>query len=181
MYKLLLLLILIPALHQAQPPNLNSGLVAYYPFNGSFNDASGNGNNPSFSNAVLTADKNGNARSACQFNGSSQYIRIPNSPSLNFTGPFSVSALVKVNGFYSGKCHGNRIIMKGDSDYLSGNYFLTFDDNYYTSGANCNGTRPDLEHQQFYAPNITNIQKNYVVPGTWYRLTCTYDGKKTFT
>ena len=49
--------------------NLNQGLVAYYPFNGNANDASGNGNNAIFNNATLAADRLGNANSAYSFNG----------------------------------------------------------------------------------------------------------------
>ena len=41
--------------------NLDSGLVAYYPFNGNANDESGNGNNGTVNGATLTADRFGNA------------------------------------------------------------------------------------------------------------------------
>ena len=37
--------------------DLNAGLVAYYPFTGNANDASGNNNNPVFNNATLTSDR----------------------------------------------------------------------------------------------------------------------------
>ena len=43
------------------------GLVAYYPFNGNANDASGNGNNGTVSGALLTADKDGDAEKAYEF------------------------------------------------------------------------------------------------------------------
>ena len=43
------------------------GLVAYYPFNGNANDASGNGNNGTVSGAILTADKDGDAEKAYEF------------------------------------------------------------------------------------------------------------------
>ena len=43
------------------------GLVAYYPFNGNANDASGNGNNGTVSGATLTADKDGDAEKAYEF------------------------------------------------------------------------------------------------------------------
>ncbi|MEI6823215.1 MAG: FISUMP domain-containing protein [Bacteroidota bacterium] len=66
-----------------QPVNLNTGLVAYYPFNGNANDASGNGNNGTVYGATLTADRFGNANSAYSFNGNGNYIEIPNSNSLN--------------------------------------------------------------------------------------------------
>ena len=43
------------------------GLVAYYPFNGNANDASGNGNNGTVSGAILTANKDGDAEKAYEF------------------------------------------------------------------------------------------------------------------
>jgi hypothetical protein len=48
---------------------LDSGLGAYYPFNGNANDASPNGNNPTFNNATLTSDRFGNANDAYSLTG----------------------------------------------------------------------------------------------------------------
>ncbi len=70
--------------------DLNLGLVAYYPFNGNANDASGYGNNPIFNSAVLTTDMDGNANSAYSFDGN-QYIRIPHSNSLLFNKEMTLS------------------------------------------------------------------------------------------
>jgi hypothetical protein len=57
--------------------DINSGLVAYYPFNGNTNDASGNGNNGVVNGATLTADRFGNANQAYSFDGISDNITIP--------------------------------------------------------------------------------------------------------
>ena len=57
--------------------NLDSGLVAYYPFNGNANDESGNGNNGSVFGATLTTDRFGNDSSAYSFNGIDNYIAYP--------------------------------------------------------------------------------------------------------
>ena len=54
--------------------SLTNGLVAYYPFNGNANDASGNGNNPVTVKATLCPDRFGNANSAYFFDGSTSYI-----------------------------------------------------------------------------------------------------------
>ncbi|HEV2438381.1 MAG TPA: LamG-like jellyroll fold domain-containing protein [Verrucomicrobiae bacterium] len=53
---------------------ITNGLVAYYPFNGNANDASGNGNNGSVNGATLTSDRFGNTNSAYNFNGVNSYI-----------------------------------------------------------------------------------------------------------
>lgn len=173
-FSLILFFIVSSFLSFAQV-NLNQGLVAYYPFNGNANDVSGNGNNPTFNNATLTSDRNGNLNSAYHFNGVDNYMKIPNSPTLNTNSSISVCAWVRPTGFYHGKCHGNRVLMKGDADFLSGNYLLNFDDNAYTGGMNCTNSVADTIHQTAYGVcggnTYTYIQKN-----EWILLTYTYDG-----
>ena len=53
-----------------------SGLVAWWPFDGNANDASGNGNDGTVSGATLTTDRNGNANSAYYFSSASCATRI---------------------------------------------------------------------------------------------------------
>ncbi|MDQ7090687.1 MAG: LamG domain-containing protein [Methylococcales bacterium] len=72
--------------------DLQSGLVAYYPFNGNANDESGNANNPTVNNSVLTTDRLENAESAYQFENS--VISTPTSNSISPTSSVSISAWV---------------------------------------------------------------------------------------
>jgi hypothetical protein len=67
---------------------------------------------------------------------------------------------------------------EGEDDFESGNYFITFDDNYYTDGKNCENTYPDEQHQVFYAPLVGQVAnaKTFVEPGKWYTLTYTSNG-----
>jgi len=60
----------------AQIPTEN--LVAYYPFDGNANDASGNGNDAVNTNALLTTDRFGYANKAYDFNGIDAYLEINN-------------------------------------------------------------------------------------------------------
>jgi len=75
------------------PNNLQSGLMAYYPFCGNANDLSGFGNHGTVINATLANDRNGNLQSAYYFDGSSK-ITVPSasqiSDSLNTQVTFSV-------------------------------------------------------------------------------------------
>lgn len=57
---------------------LTNGLMAYYPFNGNANDASGRGHNGTVEGAVLTTNIFGQANSAYYFNGSA-LIDVPSS------------------------------------------------------------------------------------------------------
>jgi hypothetical protein len=56
--------------------DINSGLVAYYPFNGNANDESGNGNNGTVFGATLGLDRFGNTNNAYDFSGTANnYIQ----------------------------------------------------------------------------------------------------------
>lgn len=80
--------------------SLTQGLVGYWPFCGNANDDSGLGNNGTVNGATLTTDRFGNANAAYNFNGTSSYIEIPHSTSINFgTQDFTISAWAKPSQF----------------------------------------------------------------------------------
>ena len=56
---------------------LTNGLVAYYPFNGNANDATGNGNHGIVGGAVLTTDRFNQPSNAYYFNWTNYSIGIP--------------------------------------------------------------------------------------------------------
>lgn len=70
------------------------GLVAYYPFDGDAHDASGNANHGTLIGTTPAPDRFGNSRSSRQFNGVTDYINVPSSPSLKFGHQLTVSAWV---------------------------------------------------------------------------------------
>ena len=76
---------------------LDEGLVAYYPFDGNADDASGNGNHGQVTNLTLTQGVSGDTRGAYLFGGfyNQGHIRIPNSASLKFTDGFTFACYVK--------------------------------------------------------------------------------------
>ena len=57
------------------PVGFQNGLVAYYPFCGNANDASGNLNNGTPIGPILTTDRFGNSNSAYKFDGFNDYIQ----------------------------------------------------------------------------------------------------------
>ena len=54
-----------------------SGLIAYYPFNGNVNDSTKNAYHGTISNISLTTDRYGRSNSVCFFNGINSYIKLP--------------------------------------------------------------------------------------------------------
>lgn len=78
----------------------SENLVAYYPFNGSANDESGNGNHGILCGPKvpqLTTDRFGNKNSAYEFGGYYNYnwIRVPNSKTLIFDKEFTISLWIQ--------------------------------------------------------------------------------------
>jgi len=178
MKNILIIVLLLSQVARSQV-NLNLGLRAYYPFSGNGADASGNNNHPVFNNATSVPDRFGNPNSAYSFNGTDNYMRILNSASLNMTTQMTLCAWVKVSGFYQGTCHDNCIMMKGDADYLTGNYSIRYSDNFYRNHQQCFFLLPDETHQTFFGINTINPVPNsnpYVEKDRWYSLVWTYDG-----
>lgn len=76
---------------------LTKGLLAYYPFNGNANDASGNGNNGvAVNGAFFTTDYFGRPSRAAGFDGVNDYIIVNDGGKLN-SDTVTISLLVQVN------------------------------------------------------------------------------------
>ena len=74
------------------PPPVSDTLLALYRFSGSVLDSSGYGRNATKHGGTYVADRFGNPASALQFNGTSDYLSVPDSPDLNFgkSGNFTI-------------------------------------------------------------------------------------------
>ncbi|HWB24937.1 MAG TPA: LamG domain-containing protein [Chitinophagaceae bacterium] len=154
--------------------DLKDGLVASYNFNGgSLSDASGNGNNIVFNNAKQTTDRFGNANNAFLFDGSSSYMRVKNSATLN-PGSITIFAIFKPNGFYTGTCHGNSIVNKGYPDQVNGFYCMRFTD--YTSDCSSNVDTSKENLLAGFGGLGTELASPTVRTGTWYNVIFTCDG-----
>ena len=71
-------------------------MVAYLPFSGNANDASGNNNHGvPLNNPTLTTDRNGTPNSAYYFDGIDDYIQIANNANLNPTSSLSIALYFK--------------------------------------------------------------------------------------
>jgi hypothetical protein len=75
-----------------------NGLVAYYPFDGNANDASGNSNNATVVNAELCNDRFGDANEAYLFNGSSSWLQVTNFWPVVGTNAVTVSCWIYYQG-----------------------------------------------------------------------------------
>ncbi len=146
---------------------LNNHLIAWYTFNGDILDHSGYNNNIQFNNATAAAGIKGLSNTAYLFNGTSNYMTVPNSPSLNPSSEITLAALFKPTGFYSGIGKTSRILMKGSDDQSNGDYFLGFN-----STGDAYGTYGDNQFES----NGVGSKENAIKLNKWYRLVYTYDG-----
>jgi N-acetyl-anhydromuramyl-L-alanine amidase AmpD len=93
------------------PSQISRGLVAWYPFDGNFNDQSGNGNNGVPSGSVSFTQ--GRIGQAVKFPGfpmgsgsSPAYVLVPNSASLALSDQFTFSFFVRVDNAYGMSGYG---------------------------------------------------------------------------
>ncbi len=92
MRRVLFTLLILSCLPLHAQINLSNGLMAYYPFNGSFNDVSGAGHHGKGMNGVgYGTDQWGNPNGAAYFDGIDDYISIAASPGITFSGTFSIA------------------------------------------------------------------------------------------
>ncbi len=158
-------------------------LVGWYTFDGDDLDHSGYNNNISFNNATPTAGKDGIPNTAYNFDGTSSYMTIPNSVSLNPLKKITLFAKVKPMEFYQGLCHRNTILYKAYNDNTSGKYLLAFDDMAYYNFQGCEDPVQN-KFENFYgsygdgqatAAGVRD-DSTYIRAGRWYKIIFTYDG-----
>jgi hypothetical protein len=163
-----------------------ANLVAWYTFNGDTKDHSGNGNNADFNSATSTTGKNGTANTAYLFDGTSSYMTVPNSASLNPSTGITIIAVVQPLGFYQGQCHSNRVICKGYNDYDNGRYTIGYDDqpswNYQGCDQQVNPNKENFYGSygdgQATVAGVTDIA-TYIKQDKWYTLAYTFDGRRS--
>ncbi len=102
---------------------LTNGLVAYYPFNGNANDASGNGNNGTVNNVNFVSDRFGLPNRAGSFAGNSGSNVQINSANLNLSPDFTVS--VWINYAAGAGTEGPRIISTAGYEITTDSTFVT--------------------------------------------------------
>lgn len=143
---------------------LTDGLIAYYSFDGSANDMSGNGNNGTVIGATLAQDRLGNSSSAYKFDGN-DYISIADSPILSLgSNPFTIALWVNMDVL------GNYYIMGHDEGPGNRNKWILWggstDLKLHTNSPSTGGQFPvsspwSPEINTWYNLAITRTDQNY--------------------
>ena len=173
---LTLVLFVIPFVmsQELSPYVPTDGLVAYYPFNGNANDASGNGNHGTVIGATLTSDRDGNENSAYDFNGDNSIINLPELDSnigtpgviTSYSMWFKGSAPQDGNGLGAGNIFHAFVPENGD-------YYIRFEVARSTEN-------PNLFLKVYYRnPNDNNEPSKELIDystQTWHNITVVADG-----
>ena len=93
--------------------DIETGLVAYYPFDGHAMDQSGNNLNGTINGAIPVSDRFGVPNAAMSFDGLDDYIEVADNDLLDFgTGPIAVSLWMRSSLPNGGP---QMLFQKGDS------------------------------------------------------------------
>lgn len=171
----LLLLVICTELSNAQV-NLSSGLVAYYPFNGTFNDASGNGNHGTGHNGVsFGTDQWGNPNNCAVFDGVDDWVSIL--PSLSTTPGKHLSISLR---FMTYDTVRQFLVAKAEiNTYNNFCYNVEFND-ITTVSSTATGMLFGSAHEGTCSPP-TRASNNYLTTGIpilakkWYCIVVTFD------
>jgi hypothetical protein len=129
------------------------GLVAFYPFSGNANDASGNGHNGAVNGATLTTDRYGNANSAYYFDGSA-WIQVPYSEQLNLTADKTISAWIYISSADNANLPWYpTIVFQSSTDYYHPTYAIQL--NTYSGYLN-----DQYKYSFFFGDDSTNYLCN---------------------
>ncbi len=110
--------------------NLDSGLIAYYPFNANAVDETGNGHDGTVNGSVLTTDRFGNPNSAYDFDGVDDYIELNDNKIIITQMPFSISIWAKIEEYTD----ANYIFCQRDKETSHGSSFIgLLTDNTYSN------------------------------------------------
>lgn len=132
-----------------------NGLVGAWTFNGNANDVSGNNNHGTVFGATLTADRCGNANSAYELNGTSNYIQtLLAGPSGTVSRSISMWAKTTATGLMTLFAYGNGI--GGEAIGVQYNY-------------NCPGVNIDVNNQAYTRGN------GCILNNAWHHVVAIYD------
>ena len=151
--------------------DLTKGLLAYYPFNGNFNDESGNGNNATAMNgAFLAADFLGRASQAAGFDGVNDYLIVPGNPKLN-ADTVTLSFQIMVNNINRRNVSVSKVNFQTGAS-LSYGIHTQANENKWGFGV-MPGTDP-CSKLDSYDTTGTVYTKQTMQAGRWYNVTASF-------
>jgi hypothetical protein len=156
--------------------DFNKGLLAYYPFNGNADDASGKGNNGVFMNgAGLTTDHLGRTNKAAAFDGVNDYLIVNDNGKLN-SDTMTISLMILSNNVDA--VYG--IISKQDFNSAKGFQFgiaQSFANDRKINFSVAPPTDP-CDFLQLYDGSIAVNATQPLTNGRWFHIMVTFAGNQ---
>ncbi|MBO9204584.1 MULTISPECIES: LamG domain-containing protein [Niastella] len=151
--------------------DLTKGLLAYFPFNGNFNDESGNGNNATSKNgAYLTTDFVGRTNRSAGFDGVDDYLIVPGSSKLN-ADTVTISYQVLVNNTNRTNVTVSRINFESGASYAYGIHSQAASSTY---GFGLVPGTDDCTVRYSSDPAGSAYTKGTIQTGRWYNIIATF-------
>lgn len=155
----------------------NPPLVAHWDFENNVVDNVQGWTGTVFGSPTYVAGQGGST--ALKFNGTTDYLRVAHQSGMDLTS-WTISAVVRPDGFYSGTCEANSILWKG-SQFGNSHYSLLYFDNPFDAA--CNVYSPNNEvFASFAAGNSTfaankwlGLNPYFISANNWYCVTAMYD------
>ena len=141
--------------------SLQTGLVAWYPFDGNASDMSGNGNHGTVNGASLSTDRHGVANKAYQFDGVDDFIDFGTGA---FPGIGSPNQSVTFSSWFKAPTTGNTQVLFGDYSATSGDNHLVFSVELRNTGSFNPLTRASGFNYEF-----TSVATG-LTDGTWHQV-----------
>ncbi|WP_205509872.1 LamG domain-containing protein [Longitalea arenae] len=155
--------------------NLSKGLLAYYPFNGNFNDESGNGNNATAKNgAVITTDFLGRPGGAAGFDGINDYLIVPGSSKLN-ADSITVSFQIFINNTNRYYAAISRLNFETAQSAVFNVHQSSVTDTFWTFSVPP-GTDNCTRVYTTYDSSIYAFSKGPIKAGRWYNIVVSFAG-----
>ncbi|MGL2963690.1 LamG-like jellyroll fold domain-containing protein [Flavobacterium sp. RSB2_4_14] len=151
--------------------DVSSGLIAFYPFDGNANDLSGNNNTGTVNGATLSTDRFGNTNSCYSFNGTTDFIKVNNSSSLN-SSSISISGWFNTNNLPNGVQGNARAII---SKWLQQSGCNIDAENYIVELATISNSARLVCATKFYNQTSFFSQNQIINTNTWYHFAFIHD------
>ncbi len=182
--KTIILIHLLLILYVLYNPAFSQGIIAEYRFNSEALDYSGNGNHGAIvGNVIPVNDRFNNPCSALQFDGTSGFIEIPSSPSLESpANQITITAWYKLSRNFKNN-YWLTVLCKGQTNYESldnPQYRLQVQQNFNLQPNTCSPTIPNLSSTISLTTDFTICDKSFdrhmFEADQWHFYSITYDG-----
>jgi hypothetical protein len=149
-------------------PPVREGLIAFYPFDGNAEDASGHGNHGEVKGAVSVADRFKQKNGAYEFDGKGTTIIVKDSPSFAGSGQLTIATWVKDAADGMIYCHGGQCSTAARPYRAEALFFSVRNKKafFQTFGCRAGPVAP---------ANHVNGRNDIPQDGSWHHLVATFD------